>query len=77
MANMSYCRFQNTLNDFRDCSEAFLEMAYEGDEDLSEDEGYAAKALLVEMAELFEELHINIDADQLDQALKLLKLGKM
>ena len=32
MSNMSYCRFQNTLNDLRDCYEHIE------DEDLSEDE---------------------------------------
>jgi len=32
MANMSYCRFQNTLNDLRDCAESLDE------ENLSPDE---------------------------------------
>lgn len=30
MANMSYCRFQNTVNDLRDCYEAL------GEKDISE-----------------------------------------
>jgi len=41
MANMSYCRFENTLNDLRDCEEHF-------DDDLtsSADELRARKRLL-------------------------------
>jgi hypothetical protein len=38
--NMSYCRFQNTLMDLRDCQEAM------DDRDLSEDEAWARKALI-------------------------------
>jgi hypothetical protein len=41
MPNMSYCRFQNTLNDLRDCEEALAD----GDE-LSAEEARAAKKLL-------------------------------
>lgn len=39
MSNMSYCRFQNTLQDLRDCYEA-------GVDGLSEDEKKAAKRLI-------------------------------
>lgn len=30
MANMSYCRFQNTMTDFRDCVDALEEALHEG-----------------------------------------------
>ena len=42
MANMSYCRFRNTLSDLRDCAEAI------GDR-LSQEE-HAARKKLVEVA---------------------------
>ena len=41
MGNMSYCRFQNTLNELRDCEEHI------GDEDLSDDEEKARQKLIV------------------------------
>ena len=40
MANMSYCRFQNTLTDLEDCLE---ELANNGLDNLSEDEKKAAQ----------------------------------
>ena len=40
MANMSYCRFQNTYSDLWDCAEHFE------DEDLSEDEAKYRKRIL-------------------------------
>jgi hypothetical protein len=45
MSNMSYCRFQNTLKDLRDCAEALEEI---GDNlaELSKDEARAATALI-------------------------------
>lgn len=45
MANMSYCRFQNTLTDLRDCQNALDEGALD-DSNLSEEEERAARALL-------------------------------
>ena len=41
MANMSYCRFQNTLRDLKDCYEHI------DDDDLSQDEIKARKKLIV------------------------------
>ena len=41
MANMAYCRFQNTLNDLRDCLDAM-----EDGDDLSEEEVRARKGLV-------------------------------
>jgi hypothetical protein len=40
MANMSYCRFQNTLSDLRDCYNNM------GDDDLSQSEFYARKQMI-------------------------------
>lgn len=45
MGNMSYCRFQNTLNDLRDCRDALMEMG-DYEKELAEDEARAAKRLL-------------------------------
>jgi hypothetical protein len=39
MPNMSYCRFQNTLQDLRDCLNHLC------DDDLSKDEKYARESL--------------------------------
>jgi len=44
MSNMSYCRFQNTLSDLRDCYENM------DDEDLSEAER-KARARLIKMCQ--------------------------
>lgn len=46
MANMSYCRFENTYRDMQDCVDALEE---EGFESLSENEKHYAK-LLVKLA---------------------------
>jgi hypothetical protein len=43
VANMSYCRFRNTLGALRDCARALEEEAID---DLSEDEREACVALL-------------------------------
>lgn len=45
MANMSYCRFQNTLRDLRDCANALEDMAETG-KDLSGDELRARDRLI-------------------------------
>lgn len=43
MANMSYCRFENTFNDLKDCYNA---LANEGIESLSETERKYAEKLI-------------------------------
>jgi len=51
MSNMGYCRFQNTLNDLRDCFEHI-------DDDMRDDEDRARKKLIrlcKSIAESFEE----------------------
>lgn len=45
MSNMSYCRFQNTLNDLRDCEEALQELVDGDAEGLSQYELPAAEEL--------------------------------
>lgn len=46
MSNMSYCRFQNTLSDFRDCVEAFEGLLNGEEGKLSDSEYEAARGLL-------------------------------
>lgn len=56
MANMSYCRFENTLSDFTDCLDA---LRSEGLKDLSPYELRAAKSLYSrakEFVEVYEEI---------------------
>ncbi len=48
MSNMSYCRFENTLNDLRDCRKALQELFESEDKQLSEYESDAAMALIEE-----------------------------
>ena len=45
MANMSYCRFHNTLEDLRDCRDALYEMG-DYEKELSAEESKAAKRML-------------------------------
>jgi hypothetical protein len=56
MANMSYCRFQNTLIDFRDCAATINAMIHEDAEPLSDYELRAAKSLVHEAYELLLEM---------------------
>lgn len=53
MSNMSYCRFENTVSDMRDCLDAIQEGALEG---LSESERIAAFEMYELAGELAEEL---------------------
>lgn len=45
MANMSYCRFRNTISDLRDCRDALYEMG-DYEKELNTEEAKAAKGLL-------------------------------
>lgn len=47
MGNMSYCRFGNTLHDFRDCYDVLEEAESFTDMNLSEDETRAMNRLAV------------------------------
>jgi hypothetical protein len=51
MANMSYCRFENTMRDLRDCEEALRRDGLDG---LSDDELRAAKRLIRVCASIVE-----------------------
>ena len=63
MGNMSYCRFENTANDLKDCVYALNDIASQ--EDLSHYEIRGLKGILeyardiVEMEELIEEIITN------------------
>ena len=66
MSNMSYCRFENTSNDLRDCVDA-MEEAYSIDEmDLSESER-AAMDHMVKLAKRFvDQYSFLVKEDELD-----------
>lgn len=70
MANMSYCRFHNTVIDFQDCAEELLEQMFspEETEPLSREELGKAFELLDSMVDLLEELYVEIDRAQVEQA---------
>ena len=60
MANMSYCRFQNTLGDLRACLDAMMEAV--DDEDtapLSGEEAHARKSLIETCVEILSFAHEN------------------
>jgi hypothetical protein len=65
MANMSYCRFQNTLKDLREC----LEALEEGTDGLSQDE-LRAKVRLINLCEEIAQNHPVSDADREKAKLK-------
>ena len=72
MSNMSYCRWQNTLNDLRDCAASLEER-----EALSREERRAALATLQLCATMLEELGLSLvdhrrrpDDDAVEQAFR-------
>ena len=62
MSNMSYCRFQNTEKDLRDCLNAMRKASSISDMDLSNDEYEAFQ----EMASLV--LRFTIEVDRLQKS---------
>jgi hypothetical protein len=58
MSNMSYCRFRNTLNDLRDCSDHF-----DDNDDLLEEER-AARTKLVDLCSKIAEDHEDDGGEQ-------------
>lgn len=50
MANMSYCRFRNTLEDFKDCVDALEHFMYDNVNDVTSDEEIKAAESMVHMA---------------------------
>lgn len=71
MANMSYCRFHNTLSDLHDCQNA-LEDYIDNDENVitSDEERRCAKRLIElcrEIADRFEESDIDRQKEMFNQ----------
>ena len=58
MSNMSYCRFRNTLEDFRDCVNNIEDV------DISDEEAQARYHLIKEVAELVEKYDLLDEANQ-------------
>lgn len=58
MANMSYCRFENTLSDLRDCAEHWE------DEDLSKSEQKARKQLLELCQDILDEYYEEVEENE-------------
>ena len=58
MANMSYCRFENTLTDLQDCYE------HMEDDDLSESETKARRQLIIECRNLAGDYGREVDDDE-------------
>ena len=66
MSNMAYCRFQNTLEAFRDCAQAIGGIA-DGDPALEGEELAAAMSLMREAQELLRSLLENeADPEEVD-----------
>lgn len=63
MSNMSYCRFQNTLNDLHDCADFFEH------KNLSADEHNARSQMIRVMIDIFDELGVYIDENDIDEDL--------
>lgn len=62
MSNMSYCRFENTLADLRDCAENIHDV-----DDLSHDELRARKQLIALCRQIVEETtEIDEDGNEVD-----------
>jgi hypothetical protein len=63
MSNMSYCRFENTSNDLRDCKDALSEMVDGEHGKLSDRELQAAKHLAATCLEILTMLADNMPYD--------------
>ena len=64
MANMSYCRFENTLHDLADCSNALDRIVYDG-ESISKSEWEYAKRMK-EWCERFIDAIENCDEEEIN-----------
>ena len=65
MANMSYCRWQNTSLDLRDCASTLEE----SDEDLSKDEQLERMQVFTTIADMLDALGIDVDINEISAAL--------
>ena len=63
MANMSYCRFNNTLIDLEDCFDAIER----GLDDTSDSELRKCKRMLQRIADFFEDNGVDIDRDAFNE----------
>jgi hypothetical protein len=61
MSNMSYCRFENTLDDLRDCRRALLE---EGIIDLEKNASHREEPCVMELIELCQKITREFDNDE-------------
>lgn len=67
MANMSYCRFENTAKDLADCVSEF-------NEELGAREHNARKRIIVMMIQALEEIGCSVDSSGIDTDLITSKL---
>lgn len=67
MANMSYCRFQNTLSDLQDCAEAIFQR-----EPVSGEERYARAKLIKECVAILQDLGVTVEDSEVDQCIESL-----
>jgi hypothetical protein len=77
MSNMSYCRFQNTVQDLRDCRDALEVLLNSGDDEdaaLSEREREAAISLVEECAHIMtmvaDSAGLSLDTDDVERNVK-------
>lgn len=66
MANMSYCRFENTSHDLRDCVDAMQEAASMGELDLSRSELNSLRRMRQLANDFLDECDRLLDTDQDD-----------
>lgn len=64
MANMSYCRFHNTLIDLNDCESALDEFINEGENTISSDEERRCAKKLIELCRYIAENYQESDIDE-------------
>ena len=57
--NMSYCRFQNTASDFRDCLENLRSLEPEDRHPNTDDERRARRELIMDAATMMQELGVD------------------
>lgn len=66
MSNMSYCRFENTVPDFVDCTEHI-------EDALTEREDRYRRTLINACADVFDMLGVSFDRDALEDAMQRLE----
>jgi len=77
MSNMSYCRFQNTSGDFRDCVENLFTLDPEDSSHNGVAERCGRASLIRAAANLLEELSLaEVDTAALDAAIEELDAGE-